>query len=104
MGVGGCPGRVTTRSGGTSWGWRGEPAGPKNALLGGGELSGLGDRAGRPGQGDGVQPAQLAGQGRPGLSGAPFGDPNQQQRKPAEQDVGADAGLEAVVDRPQLQG
>jgi hypothetical protein len=59
--------------------------------LGGGELGGLGDRAGRPGEGDGVKPAQLAGQGRPGLPGAPLGDPDQEQRQPAEQHVGADA-------------
>ena len=40
----------------------------------------------------------------PGLAGAAFGDPDEQQREPAEQDVGADAVFEPVEDRAQLQG
>ena len=39
----------------------------------------------------------------PGLAGLAFGDADQQQREPAEQDVRADAVLEAVEDGPQLE-
>ena len=62
-------GRCSCRSGGVQGGdpgRRGEPAGPKNALLGGAELGGLGDRAGRPDEGDGVDASEFAGQVRPG--------------------------------------
>ena len=34
----------------------------------------------------------------PGQAGASFGDADQQQGEPAEQDVGADAWFDAVVD------
>jgi hypothetical protein len=37
------------------------------------------------------------------LGGSTFGDPDQQQRKPAEQDVAADAMGEPVEHRPQEQ-
>jgi hypothetical protein len=52
----------------------------------------------RPGESDRVQPAQLSGEGAPGLTGAPLGDPDQQQREPAEQDV----GLKPMEHRAQL--
>jgi peptidoglycan/xylan/chitin deacetylase (PgdA/CDA1 family) len=39
----------------------GDPAGPKNALLGGGELGGLGEGAGRPGEGDRSQEGHTVG-------------------------------------------
>ena len=35
---------------------------------------------------------------------ASFRDTDEEQREPAEQDVGADAGLEPMEDRAQLQG
>ena len=70
-----CSGGV---EGGDS-GWRGEFAGPKNARLGGGGFGGLDDGPGRSGEGDRVQPAQLAVDLAPGLAGAAFGDPDQQQ-------------------------
>ncbi len=38
------------------------------------------------------------------MASAAFGDPDEQQRQPAQQHVGADAGFEAVEDRPQLEG
>ncbi|MFF3062814.1 hypothetical protein [Streptomyces sp. NPDC057909] len=39
----------------------------------------------------------------PGGGGGAFGDADQQQGEPAQQHVGADAVLQAVEDRPQLQ-
>ena len=39
----------------------------------------------------------------PGLAGAGLDDPDQEQREPAEHDVGADALFEAVVDRAQVE-
>ena len=38
----------------------------------------------------------------PGLPGAGLDDPDQEQGEPAEQDVGADAVLEAVEDGAQV--
>ena len=58
------------------------------------------DGAGAAGEGDRVDPAELGGDAPPGQPGAAFGDADEQQREPAEQDVGADAVLEAVEDRP----
>jgi hypothetical protein len=46
--------------------------------LGRGGFGGLDDGAGGPGQGDRVQPAELAGDLPPGHAGAPFGDADQQ--------------------------
>jgi hypothetical protein len=62
------------------------------------------DRSGRPSESDPVPPAQLSGEGAPGLAAAPLGEPDHQQREPAEQDVGADAGLEPMQHRAQLDG
>ena len=75
-------------------------AGGNNAGLGGGEWGGVHDAAGRPDQGDGMDPVELGGDAVPGPPGASFGDPDQQQGEPAEQHVGADAGFEAVEHRP----
>ena len=36
----------------------------------------------------------------PGVAGLAFGDADQEEREPADQDVGADAVLEAVEDGP----
>ena len=51
-----------------------------------------------------MQPAEFAVDAAPGRAGAAFGDPDQQQRQPAQQDVGADAGFEPVEHRAQLDG
>ena len=40
----------------------------------------------------------------PGVAGGGLDDPDQEQGEPAEDDVGADAVFEPVVDRPQFQG
>jgi hypothetical protein len=63
---------------------------------------GLAEQPGWPGEGAHVQPLELgagAGPG-PGLrwrAGLSLDDPGQEQREPAEQDVGADAVLEGVA-------
>ena len=50
------------------------------------------------GEGDGVDAAEFGGDAPPGRPGAAFGDADEQQRQPADQDVGADAVLEPVED------
>ncbi|UIX29346.1 hypothetical protein LUX31_04480 [Streptomyces sp. GQFP] len=46
---------------------------------------------------------EFAPQVGPAPAGACFGDTDQQQPQPAEQDVGADAVLAAVVDQPEVE-
>src|ERR687890_1391569 len=70
--------------------------------------SGLAEQPGRAGEGAHVQALELVpgvGPGRSLIGGAGAGldDPGQEQREPAENDVGADAVLEAVIDRAQVQ-
>jgi hypothetical protein len=67
-----------------------------------GELGGLQDRAGGAGEGDEVQAAKLERDAPPRVAGLAFGDADEQQRQPGQQHVGADAVLEAVEDRAQL--
>lgn len=50
-----------------------------------------------------MHPGQLPVDRGSGRAGAAFGDPDQQQREPAEQDVGADPCLEPVVHRAQRE-
>ena len=47
---------------------------------------------------------ELAAEVAPGVVGLAFGDPDEQEREPADEDVGADALLEAVEDGAQLEG
>ena len=83
--------------------WRRLDAGRREELaLGVCELGGLRDRAGGAGEGDEVQAAEFERDPPPGLAGLAFGDADQQQREPGEQDVRADAVLEAVKDGAQL--
>lgn len=84
-------------------GWRSHAAGVNNALLNLGERGRLGDGAGGPGERDGVDPSELDSDASPGHAGASLGDTDQQQGKPAEQHMGADAGFDAVIDRPQIE-
>jgi hypothetical protein len=70
--------------------------------LGRGQFGALAEGAGRAGEGAQVQALEFFAQRRPGRSGAGFGDADEQQREPAQQDVGADARLGAVVDRAQV--
>ena len=48
--------------------------------------------------------AELGGDAPPGGVAAPFGDADEEQGEPAQQHVGADAGLEAVEHGAQLEG
>ena len=68
-----------------------------------GERGGLLDGAVGPGEGDEVQALQFERDPPPGLAGLAFADADQQQREPADQDVRADAVLEAVKDGSQLE-
>ena len=67
-------------------------AGGNNAGLDGGEWGGVYDAAAAADQGDGVDAVELGGDAVPGQSGASFGNPDEQEGEPAEQDVGADRG------------
>jgi hypothetical protein len=62
------------------------------------------DGVGAPGQGDRVDSAEFERDASPVQPGASFGDADEQQGEPAEQDVGADAGFAAVEHRPQFEG
>src|SRR5829696_8189803 len=70
------------RSGGVEGGdsgWWGDPAGAKNAGLGGVQRGGVDGGAGAAGEGDGVDAAEFGGDAAPGHGGAAFGDPDEQQ-------------------------
>lgn len=71
--------------------------------LGGPERGGLDDRTGPAGQGDLLQAAGFAVDPPPGSLAAAFGDPGQEQCQPAQEHVGADAGLQPVEDRAEQQ-
>jgi hypothetical protein len=60
--------------------------------------------AGRAGERHEVQALQLKRDSSPCLAGLAFGDADQQQREPAEQDVRADASPHAVEDRSEFEG
>src|SRR5687767_16002073 len=68
-------------------------------LGGGGDLL---ERAGGAGEGAQVESVELAADPGPGVAGGGLGDADEQKSEPAQQDVGADAFLEPVVDRPQV--
>ena len=67
------------------------------------EVGCLLDGAGGAFQRDEVESLQLDRDPSPGLAGRAFGDPDQQQGEPADDDVGADAVFEAVEDGSQLE-
>ena len=56
------------------------------------------------GEGDQVHPVELVGDVAPGVAGGVLGDPDEQQREPAQLDVGTDAVLALMEDRPQFEG
>ena len=84
-------------------GGSGDLAMTENVGLGGGEGGGLGDGARRPARVTARDPAGSVAQGAPGLPRTAFGDADQQQGEPADQDVGADAVFEPVEDRPEQE-
>jgi hypothetical protein len=64
----------------------------------------LPEGAGGAFEGADVQFLQVLADPVPGVAGGGLDDPDQEQREPAEDDVGADAVFEPVVDRAQFQG
>ena len=72
------------------------------ALLAGGP-GGLLDLPGGAGEGDEVEAFELAAEVAPGVAGLALAEADEQQREPADQDVRADAVLEAVEDGAQAQ-
>jgi hypothetical protein len=68
-----------------------------------GRRGGLLDGAGGTLQSDEVESLQLGCDPPPALIGGAFGDPDQQQGEPADDDVRLDAVLEPVEDRAQLE-
>ncbi len=82
----------------------GEREGAQQFALAGGELSALLAGAGWAGERAEVQALQLVADVAPGVVGFVFDDADEQQRKPAEQDVCADAVLAAAVHRSQIEG
>jgi hypothetical protein len=74
----------------------------QDGLLAGGSRGALRDPALGGGQGDQVHPVQFVPQVAAGVVGCGLGDPDE-QRQPAQLDVGADPALTVVVDGPQPQ-
>jgi hypothetical protein len=70
--------------------WFGQFEGVQDGLLTRGQCCSLGDGAGGGGQGDQVHPVELVAQVAPGVAGGVLGDPDEQQRKPAQLDVATD--------------
>src|SRR5258705_525444 len=68
-----------------------------------GEFGALPECAAGSGEGDDVEPVEVGADGDPGVSGGGLRDAHEQQREPAEQDVGADTVFESVVDRAQVE-
>src|SRR6266700_3509615 len=68
-----------------------------------GQFGALSEGPGGPGEGAQVDPAEFAAHHRPGLACRVLGDADEQQREPAQQDVGADPFFEPVVDGPQVE-
>ena len=75
----------------------------EDVALAGGELGALLVGAGGPGERAEVDALQLVAEVAPGLVGLVLGDPDQQQRQPAEEHVRADLFFFAVVDGAQVQ-
>ena len=68
-----------------------------------GQFGALPEGPGGPGEGAQVDPAEFAAHHRPGLACLVLSDADEQQREPAQQDVGADPFFEPVVDGPRVQ-
>ena len=85
-------------------GWRLDLERGEDGVLGVGRPGGLLDGAGLALEGDEVESLQFGRDPSPALAALAFGDPDQQQREPADDDVGADAVFEPVEDGAQLQG
>jgi hypothetical protein len=75
----------------------------QDRALGLGEGRGLLDRAGGPGERDELQPLELGAKPPPAAAGLALGNADEQEREPADHDVGADPLLQAVEDRADPQ-
>jgi hypothetical protein len=98
--------RLGAGSGGLERGdarWRRDLERGEDGALQVGDAGGLLHGAGGALQGDEVEALQLGRDPPPALVGGAFGDPDQQQGEPADDDVGVDAVLEAVEDGAQLE-
>src|SRR4029450_1032242 len=73
----------------------------EDGALRGGELGALAEGPGGACEGADLDPVQFAAQGGPGGGAGSLDDPGEQQRQPAQGDVGADALLQPVGDRAQ---
>ena len=82
----------------------GEVEGGEHVALGLGGFGGLAEGAGGAGEGAGLQALEFVAQAVPGVAGGGLGDADEQQGEPAQQDVGADAVFEPVVDRVAGRG
>jgi hypothetical protein len=74
----------------------------EDVALASGELGALPEGPGWAGEGSHVDPVELAADLRPGVLASVLGDAGQEQRQPAQDDVGADALFLAVVDGAQV--
>src|SRR5690606_27763054 len=76
----------------------------EDVALGGGELGALAEGAGGAFEGADVELLVVFTDAVPGVAGGGLDDADQQEREPAEDDVGADPVFEPVIDRAQLEG
>ena len=83
--------------------WNVDVPGGEQVAGGPGDLGALPEGADRAGEGADADALQFAAHGRPGLPGVVLGDADEQEGEPAQDDVGADALFEPVVDGPQVQ-
>jgi len=74
----------------------------ENVPLGFGDLGALAEGPGGAGEGADGDAVELAAELRPGGVAGVLGDAGQQQRQPAQDDVGADALCLVAVDRAQV--
>ena len=74
----------------------------EDVALGGGELGGLPEGAGRAGEGAEGELAELVADLVPGGAGGGLGDADQQQGEPSQEDVGADPLFQPVAGGPQV--
>jgi len=81
--------------------WFMQVKGTEDGLLAGGGCGALGDAAVGGREVDQVQAVEFVAQVSPGVTGDVLGDADEQQRQPAQLDVGADAVLAVVEHRPQ---
>ena len=84
-------------------GWLGELEGFEDVLLAGGSHRALGDAAVAGLESDQVHAVKLVADVAPGAAGLMLDGADEQERQPAQLDVGADAVFAVVEDRPQPQ-